>query len=55
MTIRTLLTALSLSLVAAVASAGAMRDGAVIRNSGSTNTAPYEIKFWSDGSAQLLV
>lgn len=37
----------------AVAAAAARPDGAMIRNSGSTNTAPYSIKVWSDGRAEL--
>ncbi len=38
--------------LACVAAAGAshMRDGAVIRNSGSTNFSGYTVKVWSDGS-----
>lgn len=35
---------------AAAASAAFTRDGAVIRNSGSTNFPGYTIKVWSDGS-----
>jgi hypothetical protein len=31
------------------------RDGAVITNSGSTNTAPFTIKVWSDASASASV
>ncbi len=34
--------------------AGTMRDGAVIRNTGSTNFSGYTIKVWSDGSAQTV-
>ena len=30
------------------------RDGATIENSGSTNTAPYTLKVWSNGSAALV-
>ena len=36
---------------AAPALGAAPRDGAVIRNSGSTNFAGYTIKVWSDGAA----
>ena len=39
----------------AVASAAPMRDGAVIANSGSTNTAAYTIKIWSDGEAHVAL
>jgi hypothetical protein len=51
-------------LVAAFAFAGAWnvsaaaaggRDGAVIVNSGSTNTAGYKIDVWSDGSASVTL
>ena len=35
--------------------AQAQRDGATIRNSGSTNTAPYAITLWSDGTASVSV
>lgn len=41
--------------VAIVAIAAGGRDGAVIRNSGSTNTAGYLIKVWSDGQAQVTM
>ncbi len=34
-----------------IATAAFSRDGAVITNSGSTNTAGFTIKVWSDGSA----
>lgn len=30
------------------------RDGATIMNSGSTNTAPYSLKVWSDGRAAMI-
>jgi hypothetical protein len=39
-----------LALGCAAAVAAQMRDGAVIRNSGSTNFSGYTIKVWSDGS-----
>jgi hypothetical protein len=39
-----------LALACAAAFAASMRDGAVIRNSGSTNFTGYTIKVWSDGS-----
>lgn len=44
--------ALSITLILGCAAAGAstVRDGAVIRNSGSTNFSGYTIKVWSDGS-----
>jgi hypothetical protein len=32
----------------------AVLDGAAIRNSGSTNTAPYTILIWSDGDARWI-
>ncbi|MGZ3531398.1 MAG: hypothetical protein ACXVAR_07860 [Vulcanimicrobiaceae bacterium] len=38
-------------LFAAPALGAASRDGAVIRNSGSTNFAGFTIKVWSDGAA----
>ncbi len=44
---------LLLAFLGAVASAAAFsRDGAIITNSGSTNTAGYQIKVWSDGAMQ---
>ena len=58
MTTRISLPALALALTAAVAagaSAAPVRDGAIITNSGSTNTAAYRIKLWSDGSASVQV
>ena len=54
MTIRTTLPLLALAALTTAASASAIRDGGIIRNSGSTNTAAYEIKLWSDGSAMLI-
>lgn len=39
----------------APAAAAPRRDGAVIRNTGSTNTAAYTVKVWSDGSAWGVV
>lgn len=46
------ITAIGLALVfgCVVASAAPMRDGGVIRNSGSTNFTGYTIKVWSDGA-----
>ena len=43
---------LSMALVlgCAAVAAAQMRDGGVIRNSGSTNFSGYTIKVWSDGS-----
>lgn len=40
--------------IAAVAVAARVPDGAVIRNSGSTNTPGYTIKVWSDGRGEVL-
>jgi hypothetical protein len=47
-----LLAAISMALIVGVsaASASQQRDGAVIRNSGSTNFTGYTVKVWSDGS-----
>lgn len=39
----------------AVASAAPSKDGAVIANSGSTNTAAYTIKVWSGGMGQVAL
>ncbi|HET9096107.1 MAG TPA: hypothetical protein VFN37_05570 [Candidatus Baltobacteraceae bacterium] len=41
---------MALTLACAAVAAAQMRDGAVIRNSGSTNFSGYTIKVWSDGS-----
>lgn len=53
---KTLIVLLSAGVIALACAAGAQsafaRDGAIIRNSGSTNFAGYTIKFWSDGTAQ---
>jgi hypothetical protein len=51
----TQITLVMILLLATAAHGGAQneRDGAVIHNSGSTNTRGYAIKVWSDGSAQL--
>jgi hypothetical protein len=38
-------------LLGTLLAATPMRDGATILNSGSTNTPPWTIKLWSDGSA----
>lgn len=43
--------AMMLALISSAASAAALRDGATIRNSGSTNARGYLVKVWSDGSA----
>ena len=40
--------------VGAVAQAAFSRDGATIENSGSTNTAPYSLKVWSNGNAAFV-
>lgn len=51
----TVMLALSLaSLAAAGALAAARPDGAVIRNTGSTNFSGYTIKVWSDGRTSAL-
>lgn len=42
--------AMLLGLTCAAALAAHMRDGAVIRNSGSTNFSGYTVKVWSDGA-----
>lgn len=38
----------------AVALAAHMRDGVIIRNTGSTNFSGYTITLWSDGSARVV-
>jgi hypothetical protein len=43
-------TIVTLALASAAAFGAPMRDGGVIRNSGSTNFSGYTIKVWSDGS-----
>ena len=45
----------ALTFVATGAALAAGKDGAVITNSGSTNTAGYTIKVWSDGSGEVSV
>ena len=40
---------------AAAVSAATSDDGAVITNSGSTNTRGYAIKVWSNGNAQITM
>ncbi len=40
---------------AIVAFGAAQPDGAIIRNSGSTNTAAYNIKIWSDGRGEIVM
>jgi hypothetical protein len=48
--------ALALFVVTAgTAVAGAPLDGAVVRQSASTNTQPVEIRLWSNGHAQVAV
>ena len=47
--------AFAAAAIAIVAIAAGGRDGAVIRNSGSTNTAGYIIKVWSDGQAEVTM
>ena len=47
--------ALGIAALAAVAAAAARADGAVIHNSGSTNTSGYSIKVWSDGRGELTM
>jgi hypothetical protein len=52
-----LLAVISMALiVSSVSGAGAAarRDGAVIRNSGSTNFSGYTVKVWSDGSTSAV-
>jgi hypothetical protein len=41
-------------LAAGASTSAATRDGAIIRNSGSTNSAPYSILVWSDGAARWM-
>lgn len=43
-----------LSAAAAWASHGPAKDGAIIRNTGSTNVPGYVIKIWSDGTAHVF-
>lgn len=54
---RLILVGIAIGAVATVAlvAAAARPDGAVIRNSGSTNTAAYNIKVWSDGRGEIVV
>jgi hypothetical protein len=49
-------TALALAVLAAVAvaNAGSQPDGAMIRNTGSTNFSGYTIKVWSDGRTSTV-
>lgn len=42
---------MALALGCAAAGASPVRDGGVIRNSGSTNFSGYTVKVWSDGAA----
>jgi hypothetical protein len=41
--------------IALAAAAAARPDGAVIHNSGSTNTSGYSIKLWSNGRGELTM
>lgn len=43
----------ALALLATGMALAGGKDGAVITNSGSTNTAGYSIKVWSDGTGQV--
>jgi len=54
---RLILVGIAIGAVATVAlvAAAAQPDGAVIRNSGSTNTAAYTIKVWSDGRGEVAM
>ncbi len=45
----------AVGMVALAAAAAARPDGAVIHNSGSTNTSGYSIKVWSDGRGELTM
>lgn len=45
----------ALSIATIAVYAARVPDGAVIHQSGSTNTQPFTIKLWSDGRAQVLV
>ena len=49
------LLAFLLSLATALASAAPQSDGALITNSGSTNTMGYVIKVWSNGGAEITM
>jgi hypothetical protein len=53
---KTLGTVLALAVLAAVAVAyaGSRPDGAIIRNTGSTNFSGYTIKVWSDGRTSTV-
>ncbi len=55
---RLILVALALGAIGTIAlaaAAAARPDGAVIHNSGSTNTSGYSIKLWSDGRGELTM
>jgi hypothetical protein len=52
---RLLLTLIIIALVPSLSIAAAPLDGAVIRNSGSTNTAGYTIALRSDGSGAVSI
>lgn len=43
-----------LGVTVAIAFGAPRRDGAIIRNTGSTNFSGYTIKIWSDGATQTL-
>lgn len=45
---------LAFALIGGLAAAAVFsRDGAIVNNSGSTNSPGYQIKVWSDGTAQI--
>src|SRR5579863_1553733 len=52
---RTWLLALLLTSTIAVAAAAFTSDGALITNSGSTNTRGYSIKVWSNAGAEITM
>jgi hypothetical protein len=54
--LRTLLSTLAVAAALPfLAHAAEQRDGAIVRNSGSTNTAPFAITVWSDASGEVRV
>jgi hypothetical protein len=55
MGMRSALVVLVAALATAVASAAFARDGATITNSGSTNTAGWTMRVWSDGHGDLVI
>ena len=52
---RVMLALLALGAATTMALASSRPDGATITVTGSTNTAGYQIKVWSDGRAQSIV